>query len=66
MVRELGLMFNDTGVPLQKLIDSGGRFIDEAAAHEDETVGLLENGLTVLRTQRDEGENIQSFSRDLD
>ena len=64
-VRELGLMFNDTGVPLQKLIDSGGEFIDEAAAHEDETVALLENGLTVLRTQRDEGENIQSFSRDL-
>ena len=64
-VRELGLMFNDTGVPLQKLIDSGGEFIDEAAAHEDETVALLENGLTVLRTQRDEGENIKSLSRDL-
>ena len=64
-VRELGLMFSDTGVPLQKLIDSGGEFIDEAAAHEDETVRLLENGLTVLRTQRDEGENIRSFSRDL-
>ena len=65
VVRELGLMFNDTGVPLQKLIDSGGEFIDEAAAHEDETVALLENGMTVLRTQRDQGENIRSFSRDL-
>ena len=65
VVRELGLMFNDTGVPLQKLIDSGGEFIDEAAAQEDETVALLENGMTVLRTQRDEGENIRSFSRDL-
>jgi phospholipid/cholesterol/gamma-HCH transport system substrate-binding protein len=64
-VRELGLMFNDTGVPLQKLLDSGGKFIDEAAAHEDETVALLQNGLTVLRTQRDEGENIRTFSRDL-
>ena len=64
-VREMGLMFNDTGVPLQKLIDSGGKFIDEAAAHEDETVALLENGMTVLRTQRDEGENIRSFARDL-
>ncbi len=65
VVYELGLMFNDTGVPLQKLIDSGGEFIDEASAHEDETVALLENGLTVLRTQRDEGENITAFSRDL-
>ena len=64
-VRELGLMFNDTGVPLQKLLDSGGKFIDEAAAHEEETVALLQNGLTVLRTQRDEGENIRTFSRNL-
>jgi phospholipid/cholesterol/gamma-HCH transport system substrate-binding protein len=64
-VREMGLMFNDTGVPLQKLIDSGGKFIDEAAAHEAETVALLQNGMTVLRTQRDEGENIKSFARDL-
>ena len=64
-VRELGLMFNDTGVPLQKLLDSGGKFIDEAAAHEEETVALLQNGLTVLRTQRDQGENIRSFSRNL-
>ena len=64
-VRELGLMFNDTGVPLQKLLDSGGKFIDEASAHEDETVALLQNGLTVLRTQRDEGENIRTLSRDL-
>ena len=64
-VRELGLMFNDTGVPLQKLLDSGGKFIDEAAAHEDETVALLQHGLTVLRTQRDEGENIRTLSRDL-
>lgn len=65
VVKELGLFFNDTGVPLQKLIDNGGKFIDEAADHEDETVSLLQNGLTVLRTQRDQGENIKSFSRDL-
>jgi len=64
-VRELGTMFNDTGVPLEKLLDSGGKFIDEAAAHEDETVALLQNGLTVLRTQRDQGENIRTFSRNL-
>jgi phospholipid/cholesterol/gamma-HCH transport system substrate-binding protein len=64
-VRELGLLFNDTGVPLQRLIDDGGRFIDEAAAHEDETISLLDNGLTVLQTQQDNGENIRSFARDL-
>jgi virulence factor Mce-like protein len=65
VVRELGLMFSDTGIALQQMLDEGSRFIDEAAAHEDETIQLLDNGLTVLRTQRDEGENIRSFARDL-
>jgi phospholipid/cholesterol/gamma-HCH transport system substrate-binding protein len=65
VVQELGLMFSDTGVALQQMLDQGSRFIDEAAAHEDETIALLDNGLTVLRTQRDEGENIRSFAHDL-
>lgn len=65
LVRELGDMFADTGRPLQQLIDDGGRFIDEAAAHTDETVRLLETARTVLRTQRDNGGNLRSFSRDL-
>ena len=65
VVHELGLMFHDTGVPLEHLIDNGDRFVDEAAAHEQQTISLLDNGMTVLRTQRDNGENIRSFSRDL-
>ncbi len=65
VVKELGLMFSDTGLALQQMLDQGGRFIDEAAAHEEETIALLDNSLTVLRTQRDEGENIRSFARDL-
>jgi len=65
VIRELGLMFSDTGRALQQMLDQGSRFIDEAAAHEEETIELLDNGLTVLRTQRDEGENIRSFARDL-
>ncbi|MCD4534958.1 MCE family protein [Nocardioides sp. cx-169] len=65
VVAELGDMFEDTGVPLQRLLDGGGQFIDEAAAHTDATIRLLETGLTVLRTQRAQGENIRSFSRDL-
>ncbi|MGZ4449390.1 MAG: MCE family protein [Nocardioides sp.] len=64
-VKELGDMFRDTGDPLQKLIDNGGRFVDEAAAHEDQTISLLDNGMTVLRTQHAQGENIRSFSHDL-
>jgi phospholipid/cholesterol/gamma-HCH transport system substrate-binding protein len=64
-VAELGDMFADTGEPLQRLLDNGSRFIDEAAAHSDETTALLDNGLTVLGTQQDNSENIASFSRDL-
>ncbi|WP_170219312.1 MCE family protein [Nocardioides litoris] len=65
LVEELGDMFTDTAGPLQQLIDDGGRFVDEAAEHTDDTVRLLETALTVLRTQRDNGDNIRSFSRDL-
>lgn len=64
-VKELGTMFHDTGTPLQRMIDSGTRFIDEASAHQPQTVALLEHGLKVLRTQQDEGENIRTLSRDL-
>lgn len=65
LIAELGDMFADTGRPLQQLIDDGGAFVDEAAAHTDDTVRLLETALTVLCTQRDNGDNIRSFSRDL-
>jgi phospholipid/cholesterol/gamma-HCH transport system substrate-binding protein len=64
-VSELGAMFEDTGEPLQQLLDNGSRFVDEASAHSDETIALLNDGLTVLRTQQDNSENIASFSHDL-
>ncbi|QYJ04880.1 MCE family protein [Nocardioides panacisoli] len=65
VVKELGLLFDDTGADLQRLLDNGSAFIDEASAHTDETVSLLENGLTVLRTQQDQQENIRKFAADL-
>ena len=65
LISELGDMFEDTAGPLQNLLDDGGAFIDEAAAHTDDTIRLLETARTVLGTQRDEGENLRSFSADL-
>jgi phospholipid/cholesterol/gamma-HCH transport system substrate-binding protein len=65
VVRELGTLFEGTGTPLQNMLDSGSRFVEEASAHTDETIALLNDGLTVLRTQQQSGENIRSFSRDL-
>ncbi len=65
VVEELGILFGDTGRDLQTMLDSGSIFIEEATAHTDETVTLLRNGLTVLRTQQGQKENIRSFARDL-
>ena len=65
LIRELGDMFADTGRPLQRLIDSGGRFIDEATAATDETIQLLRSGLVTLRTQQGQKENIRTLSRQL-
>ncbi len=65
VIRELGQMFGDTGRELQTMIDSGSTFVEEASEHTDETVRLLRTGLTVLRTQRGQAENIRSFAHDL-
>lgn len=65
VVAELGTMFNDTGRPLQRLLDSGSTFVREASAHTEETIRLLDQGKRVLTTQQGESENITSFARDL-
>jgi phospholipid/cholesterol/gamma-HCH transport system substrate-binding protein len=65
VVKELGLMFAGTGTDLQRLLDGGSQFIAEASEHTDETIALLDNGLTVLRTQQGQKENIRRFAKDL-
>jgi phospholipid/cholesterol/gamma-HCH transport system substrate-binding protein len=65
LVKELGLMFDDTAKPLQQLIDGGGQFIRTASAHTPQTVRLLDNALTVLGTQQAEGDNITNFAHQL-
>jgi phospholipid/cholesterol/gamma-HCH transport system substrate-binding protein len=65
VVKELGEMFVDTGVPLQRLLDNGSRFVQEASDHTEETIQLLDTGERVLTTQQGESENIRSLSRDL-
>ena len=65
VVRELGTMFADTGVPLQRLLDNGSEFVRQASQHTDQTVALLDQGKKVLDTQQQEGDNIRSFAHDL-
>ena len=42
--REPGTMFRGTANPLQRMVDTGTQFVDEAAANNDETITLLDDG----------------------
>jgi phospholipid/cholesterol/gamma-HCH transport system substrate-binding protein len=65
VISELGLMFRDTANPLQRMVDSGTEFVDEADANKEETIALLNTGRTVLQTQADHEKDITVFARDL-
>ncbi|GAW48255.1 MULTISPECIES: MlaD family protein [unclassified Nocardioides] len=65
VVKELGDMFENTGVPLQRLLDNGSEFVQEASDHTAETIRLLDKGKRVLSTQQGESENIRTLSHDL-
>lgn len=65
VLKELRAAFEGNGRRLQQIIDGGSRFMDEAVAHQEETARLLRSGLTVLRTQQQQGDNIVALSRDL-
>lgn len=65
VVGELGTMFNNTGKPLQHMVDSGDRFVAAARAHEAQTLSLFDTSRTVLRTQAAHAGDIRGFARDL-
>ena len=65
VVGEAGTMFRGTANPLQRMVDSGTQFVDEAAANSDSTITLLDTGRTVLQTQADHEQDIQTFARGL-
>jgi phospholipid/cholesterol/gamma-HCH transport system substrate-binding protein len=65
VVSELGTLFRGTAGPLQRMVDSGSHFVDEAAANTQETITLLDTGHTVLATQAAHEKDIRSFAKDL-
>ena len=65
VVAEAGTMFRGTANPLQRMVDSGTQFVDEAAANTDSTITLLDTGKTVLQTQADHEQDIRTFANDL-
>jgi phospholipid/cholesterol/gamma-HCH transport system substrate-binding protein len=62
---ELGKAFEGSGDSLQRLVDAGDRLTEAATAHLPQTKRLIEDGRTVLNTQRDTSGQFQSFNRDL-
>lgn len=65
VLQEVGDLFEDADPALDALIENGVHFVDVATEHLPETIGLLRNVHTVLRSQQAQGENIKAFSRDL-
>jgi phospholipid/cholesterol/gamma-HCH transport system substrate-binding protein len=65
VIDELGTAFNNTGADLQRLIDKGNALTKEATTALPETVRLIDDGQTVLDTQRASGPAIKSFAEDL-
>ena len=65
VVDELGDMFQGNAENLRILVDSGTEFIDQATAHEDATIRLLNTSETVLDTQQAHSDDIRDFARGL-
>ena len=65
VIDELGNLFQNTANPLQRMVDSGTEFVDNAAANTDETIKLLDTAKPVLQTQADHEKDIFAFSRGL-
>jgi phospholipid/cholesterol/gamma-HCH transport system substrate-binding protein len=64
-VDELGKTFAGGGTDLQRLIDSGDALTRSATQALPETTRLIDDGKTVLDTQRASGTDIRSFAGDL-
>ncbi|MDT7546422.1 MAG: phospholipid/cholesterol/gamma-HCH transport system substrate-binding protein [Actinomycetota bacterium] len=62
---ELGKAFEGSGNSLQRLVDAGDALTEAATAHLPQTKRLINDGRTVLNTQRDTASQFQSFNRDL-
>ena len=65
LIRELGNAFGGRGPDLQALLDSGDQLLTRAQQALPETLRLIDNGQTVLKTQLDSGSAIKGWARNL-
>ena len=64
-VSELGAAFGGTGKDLQRIIDTGNAFIEDANANFDVTTALIRDSNTVLKGQLASAGAIRTFARQL-
>jgi phospholipid/cholesterol/gamma-HCH transport system substrate-binding protein len=62
VISQLGEGFNNLGPSLQQLIDNGNALTKAAIAAEPQTLTLINDGRTVLDTQRDVAGELKSFA----
>ncbi|HST49683.1 MCE family protein [Jatrophihabitans sp.] len=65
VITELGAAFGGRGPDLQALLDSGDQLLARARQALPETLRLIDNGQTVLKTQLDSGPAIRGWARNL-
>lgn len=66
VVAELGTLFRGNAENLRTLLDSGSTLVEEASAHQEETVRLLNTSQTVLQTQKEHSGDIREFADGLE
>lgn len=64
-VSELGAAFGGTGEDLQRIIDTGNAFIEDANANFDVTTALIRDSNTVLKGQLASASAIRNFARQM-
>ncbi|MFD0902251.1 MCE family protein [Actinomadura sediminis] len=65
VIDELNTAFTGTAEDLQQILDDTDRILETADEAYPDTKKLLDNSLTVLDTQRNQGANIRGFARNL-
>ena len=65
LITELGQAFGGRGPDLQSLLDSGDQLLARARQALPETLRLIDNGQTVLKTQLDSGSAIKGWAHNL-
>lgn len=65
VVDQLGVAFAGTGEPLQRLLDTTGKFTEAATAALPQTIALIDDSQTVLKTFNDTSGQFKEFSSNL-